>query len=420
VVTSRLRGAGQVTCFGVFLLSLGSSLSAQQAGAPDAWNARLAVALTPDTVLTPPSGPRIVRLPAPGAPVVSMRLFIPIREGAAEAGAARVIQILGTESARAVASQVGALVEGARTPWGIAYTVTGAASDIDFLAFALRSAVEDPVGRQVDFVQAVTALEAEVERLQETPSGRIAARLREQAAPSTPPLGGTRGSLGRMTLADVRALWSRTHQVERMTLVVAGDVPLEVLLSAFRALGAPATETAYGPSDAAISQPSRPAAQVIRHWYGEARVIPDASDPHAEVAAVLLAETLEASGGSYEAEVQLWQLPETRVLTVIGAAYARNRQEMIRRVQGAVAETVAALDEQGVRDAVSRVRSDLLMGARSPAGRTGLVGIGMEADGNPTAAREILSELDSVTSGSLRAFLEARAGTDPFRAEVRP
>jgi predicted Zn-dependent peptidase len=419
-VTTHLRKAGRVIGLGVFLLSLGSALSAQPVSAPNAGDARLAVAFTPDTVLTPSSGPRIVRLPAPGAPVVSMRLFIPIREGAAEAGAAQVIQILGTESARAVASQVGALVEGARTPWGIAYTVTGAASDVDFLAFALRSAVEDPFGRQVDFAQAVTALEAEVERLQETPSGRIAARLREQAAPSTPPLGGTRGSLGRMTLADVRALWSRTHQVERMTLVVAGDVPLEVLLSAFGALGAPATEAAYGPSDAAISQPSRPAAQVIRHWYGEAHVVPDASDPHAEVAAVLLAGTLEASGGSFEAEVQLWQLPETRVLAVIGAAYSRNRQEMIRRVQGAVAETIATLDEQGVRDAVSRVRSDLLMGARSPAGRAGLVGLGMEAEGDPTGARELLSELDSVTSGSVRAFLEAQAGTDPYRAEVRP
>jgi predicted Zn-dependent peptidase len=418
-LTRRNPGPARIAGLTFLLLGLGGSLSAQEGGAPNALDPRPANALTPDTVLTPSTGPRIVRLPAPGAAVLSMRLFIPVREGAAEAGAARVLEILGTESARAVANRIGALVEGARTPWGVAYTVTGAVSDADFLAFALRTAVGDPSGRQVDFVQAVAALQADVQRSQETPSGRIAARLREQAAPATPPLGGTRGSLGRMTLADVRALWSRTHQAERMTLVVAGDVPMEILLSAFQSIGAPATG-AYGPSDAAISQPSRPAAQVIRHWYGEARVIPDASDPHAEVAALLVAQALEVSGGSYEAEVQLWQFPESKVLTVIGAAYSRNRQEMIRRVQEAITETIAALEDRTVHDAVARVRSGLLVSARMPAGRAEFVGLRMETDRNAMGARELLSELDSVTTASVRAFLQAQMGTDPLRAEVRP
>jgi len=413
-VTHRPRGRNGFAGLCLILTSFGGTLSAQET------DPRPADALTPDTVLTPQLGPRIVRLPTPGAPVVSMRLFIPLREGPAEAGAGEVLESLGTESARAVATQVGASVEGARTPWGIAYTVTGAASDADFLAFVLRSAVQDPFDRRVDFVQALAALEADVQRLQETPGGRIAARLREQAAPSTPPLGGTRGSLGRMTLADVRALWSRTHQADRMTLVVAGDVPLEILLSAFQSIGAPAMGTVFGPSEAAVSQPSRPAPQVIRHWYGEARVVVDASDPRTEVSALLVSRALQASNGRYEAEVQVWQLPEAKVLAVIGAAYTRNRQEMIRRVQGAISETIAGLDESSVRDAVSRIRSDLLMGARSPAGRAALVGLRMEADGNATGARELITALDSVTAESVRDFLQAQAGTNPLLAEVRP
>ena len=410
--------AGRSVSYALILATIGSPLHGQVASGstgPDL----VADAFSPDTVVAPPVGPRIVRLPTPGASVVSMRLFIPLREGPAEAGAARILQVLGTESAQAVASQVGARVQGSRTPWGIAYTVTGATSDADFLAFTLRNAVSDPAGRRVDFGQAVDALEAEVERQQETPGGRVAAQLRSQAAPSSPPLGGTPGSLGRLTLADVRGLWARTHQAEHMTLVVAGDVPLEVLLASFQSIGAPSSG-AVGPSEAPVSEPSRPAPQVIRHWFGEARLVSDASDPRAEVAALLVARSLEASGGRFEAEVQLWQLPEAKVLAIVGAAYSQGRQEMVGRVQSAVSATATALTESAVGDAVSEIRTDLLMGARTPPGRASLVGLLMEASGEATAAADLLRRLDAVTIGSIRTFLEGLAGTTPLRAEVRP
>lgn len=376
--------------------------------------------LVPDTILTTPTGPRIVRLPAPGSPVVALRLSIPVREGPAEAGAGRVLQMLGVERASGLARPVGATVEGTRTPWGIAYTVTGAATDVDFLAFLLREAVRNPSDRTSDFRRAIGALEAETERRQETPGGRVAARLRAAVAPSVPPLGGTPGSLARLTLADLRSVWSRTHQAPRMTLVVAGDVPLEILLASFQRLGASPTGADPGPLEATVSEPSPPRIQVLRQWYGEARPIPSSTDPHAEAAALLVADHLQAGDGDFEAEVQLWQLPDTRILAVVGAAYPPGRQAMRRAIESVLAETADAVNAAAVERVVSRIEADVRMRARTPSGRTGLVGFHLDATGQVTAARDFLESLDTVTVDRLRTFLVALADMEPQTAEVRP
>jgi predicted Zn-dependent peptidase len=159
---------------------------------------------------------------------------------------------------------------------------------------------------------------------------------------------------------------------------------------------------------------------VIRYWFGEARLVEDPLDPRAEVAALLVAERLRASAGNFEAEVQLWQLPDAKVLAVVGAAYAAGRQEMRRQVESVVAETAADLSPAAVERAVSRLRSDLLMGARTPAGRAALVGVRLDATGDPLAARDALGALEAVTVESARSFLETLARATPSRAEVRP
>lgn len=405
----------------LFLVPGVADLSAQAHRADEAGGFGTGVLpLVPDTVLEPPGGLRVVRLPAPGSPVVALRLSVPVREGSAEAGAARILQMLGTERAGSLARPVGATVEGTRTPWGIAYTVTGASADVDFLAFLLREAVGDPAGRRVDVRQAVAVLQNEAERRQETPGGQVAARLRAAVAPSAPPLGGTAGSLTRLTPADVRSVWSRTHQASRMTLVVAGDVPLEVVLASFQTLGAPSPSTDQGPADAAVPQPRPPRIQVLRHWYGEARPVGSPRDPHAEAAALLVAEHLQALADDFEAEVQLWQLPETRILAVVGAAYASGRQDMRRAVRSILAETASAVTPAAVERAVSRVEADLRMRSRTPAGRADLVGLHLDATGEVTAARDYLASLGTITPETARAFLSALAETEPRTAEVRP
>src|SRR5688572_10581484 len=80
-------------------------------------------ALRPDSVLTPPGGPKLIRLTAPGSGLTTLRLSVRVDETPAEAGAAQILVNVGLERARAAGAPMGAEVEGTRTPWGITYTV---------------------------------------------------------------------------------------------------------------------------------------------------------------------------------------------------------------------------------------------------------------------------------------------------------
>ncbi|MDA0313380.1 MAG: hypothetical protein O2992_14880, partial [Gemmatimonadetes bacterium] len=74
-----------------------------------------------------------------------------------------------------------------RTPWGIAYRVEGAEIDIEYLAYVLRLAVEDPTTSPHDFALGRDRLAMDLERHTESPAARLLSRLREAAAPDRPP-----------------------------------------------------------------------------------------------------------------------------------------------------------------------------------------------------------------------------------------
>jgi predicted Zn-dependent peptidase len=222
-----------------------------------------------------------------------------------------------------------------------------------------------------------------------------------------------------LTPVRIRELWARTHQAESMTLVVAGDVPIEVLLASFRGIGAPpfAGDTTE-PALPSMQERARP--EVIRHWYGEARALPDSWDPHVEVVARLVAEAVRAERGEFEAEVQVWETARGKYLAVVGAAYSRQARAMRQAIRDLLADTEAGLTEEAVRRAVDAVQEELLLGARTPGGRVTLVGRQVDATGEPRAVTQYLGALSAVTLPSVRAFLERLSRTSPVTAEVRP
>ena len=373
----------------------------------------------PDTVMSPPGAPRIVRLPAPGSPIVALRLSIPVAESPAEAGATRILQMLGEVRARALSTAVGAHVEASRTPSGIAYTVVGPTTDLDYLAYLLREAIREPVGEWAGFSQARASLMGEARRKAETPRGRVTSQLRSAAAPFAPPSEGTSGSLERLTLAKVRDVWARSHQPEVMTLLVSGDVPVDLLLVAVTDIGSPTSPTG-GPSDAPLSEPSRPRTQVIRDWYGEARPIAASDEPYAEIAALLIAEQLRSSASTFEAEVQLWELHRVKVLTVVGAAYREDRQAMRQGIQRVWNTTAQELDEEALARAVAEIRKNVLLRARTPLGRVRVVGRHLDSSGSADAAGVYVDALQAATLAGIRDFLLQLAAATPARAEVGP
>lgn len=414
--------------------ALASGLSAQNAGqeqdsrderpvhgaAPTGTPALVPVdPLLPDTILTPPERPRIVVLRAPGSPVITLRLFVPVSEAPSEAGAARLLQVLGTNRARGVAGTTGAQVEGARTPWGIVYSVRGAVDDLDYLAYLLRIAVAEPVLDRVDVQRGRNRLLDEARVAEETPAGRIAESLRSQAAPEVTPLGGTTASLAGLSRATLREVWSRTHRAPDLTLLAVGDLPHELLLTSVQGMGAPPGPTPEPPSAPAPTvRPNR--VQVLRSWYGQAHVIADARDPRADVAALLVAQRFREEPGPFEARVELWDLDGRKALAAVGAAYSRSASAMRTRVSGIVGETAEAVEDEEIREAVARVRAEALFAARTPHGRASLVGRFLDATGDPGAARRYVDGLEALTPEAVRSFLREIADGRVVRAEVRP
>ncbi|HEX9886937.1 MAG TPA: hypothetical protein VGA70_10640, partial [Longimicrobiales bacterium] len=376
-------------------------------------------AFTPDTILAAPETPRLIRLPAPGAPLVALRLSIPLSEGPADAGAGRILYTLAVRRTRSLAGPTNARIEGSRTPWGISYTVVGSRTDVDYLAYLLREAVAEPRGMDVEFRQVRDDILGTIERRGETPGGRIAGLLRDRVAPTTPPLDGSNASLSLLTPDRIRQVWARTHQPQRMTLVVAGDVAVEVLLASFRDIGAPPSEVTVADTPLPPgTDRSRP--EIIRHWYGEVRPFADSWDPHAEVVARLVAETIRTTGGNYEAEVQVWETATGKFLAVVGAAYPAQANAMRQGIRQILSTTRESLTEEGVARAVDTVLEQLLMGARTPGGRATLVGRHFDATGEPRAVAQYLGALSAVSVSSVQSGLALLAATEPVQAEVRP
>ena len=375
-------------------------------------------ALRPDAVLMPPGGPRVIRLSAPGSGLTALRLSVPIEEIPIEAGTAFVLQILALDRARGAAQPLGLRVEGSRTPWGVAYTVVGPAEEFDYLAYILREAVAEPRPDRVQLERA-RAL-AETERAAETAGGRLAEELRAGTVPGAPPLYGTPTTLCGMTEATLRDLWRRTHRREAMSLVVVGPEPVELVLASFENVGSGERSGTPPSTPRPTREPPAPRPDVLRQWYGDARVVGGLDDPRGAVVAALVSRRLRETRGDYETDVQLWDVGRVRVLAVIGAAYPRQATGMRRRVQAILAEATSGIGTEEVAPAVAALRFELLASARTPWGLAMQVGRYHDATSDPHAAFDNVQALDRVTPDGIRLYVADLLRRSVARAEVRP
>ena len=377
-------------------------------------------AFRPDTVLTPRGGPQLIRLSAPGSGLTTLRLSIPLEETPIEAGTGLMLQMLGLDRARAAATTLGVRVEGSRTPWGIAYTVVGPSEEFDYLAFLLREAVAEPRPDRVELERARARAVEESLRTTETGGGRLATELRAAAIPGAIPLAGTPTTLAGVTDATLRDLWRRSHRREVMSLVMVGPEPLELVLASFEDVGSGARSSGLPPTTRTVREPPATRPEVLRHWYGEARVVGDVHDPRGAVVAALVSRKLRETRGSFESDVQLWDIGNVRVLVVTGTSYPAGAAIMRRRVQGILAEATSAIRSEEVAPAVSALRFELLAAARTPWGLAQQVGRYLDATGEPDAAYQNVLALDRVNPDVIRLYVADLQRRPPATAELRP
>lgn len=378
--------------------------------------------LAPDSVILSQDGPRIVLLATPGEGVAALRLSVPLMEGRAEAGAGFVLRDLAVDRMRSLARPVGAQVSGVRTPWGLAYTVVGAAADFEYLAYLLREAVAPPGGEASPaFREARERLATLAAEASESPQRRVAVELRSQASPGLLPPEGTHGSVAALDPGRLRSVWERTHQPSSMTLVVAASVAPEVLLAATRGMGAPRGAAAPPVDTPTPREPRRGTTHTLRTWYGEAWSAPGPVSAEAAVAAALVSRHLQGSRApGLEFSVELWELPDRWVLAAVGAAYPRDVQAMRRTVSGTLSGVRAALEPSAVAEAVAQLRRERLLVARTPPGLVSVVGRNLDATGDPMAALTAAEALDRASADGVRALLDDLLRRPPHTAQVRP
>lgn len=373
-----------------------------------------------DTVLAVPGIPRVILLNSVDGGLATLRLSVALEEGPAEAGAGQILRDLALARMDGLAGPVSARVDARRTPWGLVYSVVGAAADLEYLAYLLREAVSEPSVRGGGVEAARVRLAEAVARDSETPAGRLVGTLRQAIAPHLTPLLGTESTVASLDAARILSVWRRSHRPEAMELVIAAPVVPEVVLAVVRGMGVTQGEAAPALDAPAPPEGRRPPAETLRHWYGVAWSAGPTSDPRATVLAPLLSEYLAGSQGDFETGVQLRALSDRWLLVVGGAAYPQDARRMRDVVSGALAAARASLTEEWVDQTVSRVRRELLFSARTPSGLVERVGHGVESAGHPSAASEYHRTLAATDLAAMVAYVDELLAAEPATAEVRP
>lgn len=385
-------------------------------GGADVAPAPGAAALTARELVNPLGTPRILILDEPEGDLVSFRLSVPVPAEVDAATAAPILQRMAEQRMAGTAATLGARVEAGSTAQALTYTVTGALADLDHLTFLLRQATRAPRANE-GFRSARNEVESRLTRLGETGAGRLEARLRAQAAPGEPSLAQVRERIRSFGFGDLLRVWQATHEADAMTLVVAGDVSMPVLLAAISGLGDPGEPGAME-APPRPSPPVRDRPDILRGWFGVAWPAPRPLDPRSAVAAVLASRWMEAEQRDYEAYVRLWEGRRGDVLAVLGTAYDRGDAGMRRTVRSLPTSLADSLDPDTVAEIGRRLALNLLAQARTPWGRVNAVGRFIDAGLAPDAAARWVAEVEGVDVEAVRGWLRDAAGGRSVSAEA--
>jgi hypothetical protein len=372
-----------------------------------------------DEILRPPGGPEIAVFRSVTPEVVSLRLSIPLEETPSEAGAGQFIQQQATDRMEPLARRIGARAEVHRTPQGMVYQVSGTLADLDFLGWILRAGLEPPSA--VDFDDVRRRIQVENDRRMETPQGVLAARVRGDLTPDVPSVYGTTGSLARIDPARLQAIWQRSHRRDRARLVVAGQVPSELALALAADLGLPESASASEVPPGEDTGSPRPSPEVSRTWLVEAFPLSREEEVAALVAGRWLGEQARAAGEDFEVGIEIWDIGRgRRALIVTGVAFPRSVQLMRSRVDTLFEDAAARITEEDVSRAAGAVRTDIIMGARTPWGLAELVGQAWDAGNDPAGVEALLSDLAVLTRSDVVDLFETLSGSTPIREELQP
>jgi predicted Zn-dependent peptidase len=372
----------------------------------------LALAAAPNDSARPPTtapaqeGPAVTVHNQPAIPVVALRLSILAADPPGYSGAGHLIQHLLLPSLEDQAARVGGTVSASRSTDAIVYQVLGPASELDYLAGILRGALRAPAPGNGEMIAALSALAGERAAERETAQQYVRAALRAQLFPEDLPAAGTELSATRLEAGRLESLWGEIYSPERVQVVAVGDVGIDAVRRAFRAL--PSPPGAAAPEALADTVPALAAdtPQATRGWIGAAWAAGDAEPAAVSVTARLLRSTLRRRMTRSQVDVEHWWTHRGQAIALVVATPDSLVASARRTVNASLTTLGTAVTDDAVRDAAAAVRRDMLFYARAPERMAELLGEFADRDAGPDAAQRYFAALDAVTADDVRGVID--------------
>lgn len=378
--------------------------------------------------LRPQHGPEVLWHRAT-SPLVSIRLATAVPADL-PTGAAELVQELARPAAIAAARDLGADLDMRIDAGHAVLSVTGPATAFDGLVAILRAAIAEPDLAVGPLRVARARAEDRVLGTLERPEPRLRFLLRARLA-ATSPAG---PELQRLDAETLRGIAGRMYRPRAMQAVLIGDVPAEIVRSAFAGWQPPPPGPPLAPPD---PPPPLPEPQAHNAWAALGFVL-DADPLVLAVAAELVAQRVRAAAvlsGAAEA----WPHPRGGVLVILGgapgddpavagaaritpfptAADGDDASALARFLRRLVAEAAALAGPDAVDGAAFVLRRRILLAARTPAGRAEVVAA-WHRHAPVGAVHDVLEGLEGVRLAEVRELLSRALASPPLRVEVRP
>ena len=382
----------------------------------------LAAAPSDSSRVRPPAqdAPAVIVHHQPAIPVVALRLSILADDPAGYAGAGHLFQHLLLPQMEEQAARVGGRVSVTRGSDAIVYQVVGPATELDYLAGILRSALRAPNPGTAEMLSSMNTLSEERAAERETAPDYVRAALRAQVFPNDLPAAGTEGAAERLRDAPFDRLWGEMYRPDRVSIVAVGDVDIASVRRAFRALpGAPSARLDETLADTVPSL-AADTPQATRGWLGAAWAARDVEPAAVSVAARLLRTALRRRMTRSSVDVEHWWTHHGQAIALVVATPDSLIPSARRSVDGALQTLATAATEASVRDAAASVRHDLVFFSRTPERMAELLGSFADRGDGSDAAQRYYAALDAVTVEDVQRVIDQMRDAEAARVYVPP
>lgn len=356
----------------------------------------------------------------PALPVVALRLSVLSSDPPGYAGAGLLIQHLAFPSLRDQVRRVGGRVQMQRTSDALIYTVVGPASELEYLAGVLRSALATPRTGRGELLVARHALRETRLAEWEIARGHVRAALRAQLFPEDLSVAGTESSVEHLDPTSLPAVWSQMYDPDRVLVMAVGDVRMAAVEEAFAELPRLPARPPEPRVDTVPAAPLAPA-EATRGWLGLAYSGAELDSPALTVAARLLRDLLrERVPTATTVEADHWWTHHGQALALVLAVPGPNLPAARRTLGTALTTLQESLDEARVRAAATAVRREMLFYARTPERMAEVLGGFADREGDVDAAQRFYGRLEQVREADVRQVLETLAARTPARVDIPP